>query len=95
MSVGVEYRTTERWNGKVVYTKLVNYNGMPNSNRYAVAHGAAVTQMLRCAGMNITTGMNIPCDTISVFANKDTITIITTANHNADKAYVQIWYTKD
>lgn len=95
MSVGVEYRTTERWNGKVVYTKLVNYTGMPNSNRYAVAHGAAATQILRCAGMNITTGMNIPCDTISVFADKTNITIITTADHRSHFAYVQIWYTKD
>lgn len=95
MVLGEEYRTTERWNGKVVYTKLVNYSGMPNSNRYAVAHGAAATQILRCAGMNITTGMNIPCDTVSVFADKTHITIITTANQNGGKAYVQIWYTKD
>lgn len=95
MSVGVEYRTIERWNGKVVYTKLVSYGGMPNSNRYAVAHGASATQILRCVGMNITTGINIPCDTISVFADKTNITIITTADHRSHKSYVQIWYTKD
>ena len=95
MRIGVEYRTTERWNSKVVYTKLVNYNGMPNSNRYAVSHGASVTQIVRCLGMNITTGMSIPCDTITVFADTSTITIITTANHSTHKAYVQIWYTKD
>ena len=95
MVLGEEYRTTDRWNGKVVYTKLVNYNGMPNSNRYAVSHGAAATQIVRCAGMNITTGMSIPCDTISVFADKTNITIVTTANHSSHKAYVQIWYTKD
>lgn len=95
MSVGVEYRTIERWNGKVVYTKLVSYGGMPNSNRYAVAHGASATQILRCVGMNITTGINIPCDTVSVFADKTNITIITTADHRSHKSYVQIWYTKD
>ena len=95
MFVGVEYRTIERWNGKVVYTKLVSYGGMPNSNRYAVAHGASANQIVRCVGENITTGVCIPNDTVSVFADKTNITIITTASQNSSKAFVQIWYTKD
>lgn len=95
MFVGVEYRTIERWNGKIVYTKLVSYGGMPNSNRYAVAHGASANQIVRCVGENITTGVCIPNDTVSVFADKTNITIITTASQNSGKAFVQIWYTKD
>lgn len=31
MVTGVEYRTTERWNGKAVYTKLVNIGTLPNT----------------------------------------------------------------
>jgi hypothetical protein len=31
MVVGTEYRTTERYNGKVVYTKSVSFGTMPNS----------------------------------------------------------------
>lgn len=31
MLLGVEYRTTERWNCKVVYTKLINCGTMPNT----------------------------------------------------------------
>lgn len=32
MLLGVEYRTTERWMGKVVYTKLINCGAMPNAS---------------------------------------------------------------
>jgi hypothetical protein len=31
MILGEEYRTTERWNGKAVYTKLVNIGTLPNT----------------------------------------------------------------
>lgn len=31
MSLGVEYLTTERWQGKAVYTMLVNFGALPNS----------------------------------------------------------------
>jgi hypothetical protein len=31
MIVGVEYRTTERWDGKPVYTKLIDCGVMPNN----------------------------------------------------------------
>lgn len=31
MSIGIEYRTTERWNGKPVYKKLVNMGTLPAS----------------------------------------------------------------
>ena len=32
MQVGVEYRTTERWNGKPVYAKLVDCGYLPNAS---------------------------------------------------------------
>lgn len=31
MAAGVEYRTTERWNGKPVYIMLANFGALPNS----------------------------------------------------------------
>ena len=94
MIMGTEYRTTERWQGKAVYTKLVNYSGLPNTNIYAIAHGASATQVIRCAGMNVTTGENIPNRQTSVDAGKTKITITTSAS-NLGNAMVQIWYTKD
>ena len=93
--LGKEYRTAAYWNGKAVYTKLVNYSGLPNNNTYAITHGAAATQIVRCLGMGRTSGLSFPSDTISVYANKTHISIRTTANHSTEQAYVQIWYTKD
>ena len=31
MSLGIEYRTTERWNGKPVYVMALDYGPLPNS----------------------------------------------------------------
>ena len=40
MELGVEYRTTERYSGKPVYAKLVNFGSLPGENATAtVAHG--------------------------------------------------------
>ena len=44
MVPGVEYRTTERWNGKPVYTKLINFGAMPN-NSSAYANNALPATM--------------------------------------------------
>lgn len=39
MFPGVEYRTTERWQGSPVYTKLINFGLLPNATTKSVAHG--------------------------------------------------------
>lgn len=50
MQLGVEYRTTERYQGKPVYVKLVNAGTMPTANTAKlVAHDIAnVGNCLRC-----------------------------------------------
>ena len=55
MYEGVEYRTTERFNGKVVYRKLVSYThsgqmGNSSSNTdFKIPHGISnVTKAVRC-----------------------------------------------
>ena len=46
MVSGVEYRTTERWNGKVVYTKLVDLGTLPTaSTQKTVTAGIAATEI--------------------------------------------------
>lgn len=40
---GNEYRTTERYNGKPVYTKLVDFGTLPSEGFKAVQHGTGVT----------------------------------------------------
>ena len=41
MELGTEYRTTERYLGKPVYTKMVNCGNLPNGTTVEVAHGIA------------------------------------------------------
>ena len=55
MEVGVEYRTTERWNGKPIYRKLVNYsfdNDIGDSSSFVditVAHNiSGFDSLVRC-----------------------------------------------
>ena len=40
MEIGVEYRTTERWQGKPVYYKVVDFGGLPNETTATVSIGA-------------------------------------------------------
>lgn len=39
MALGVEYRTTERWQGKPVYVKAIDLGTLPAAERKSVEHG--------------------------------------------------------
>lgn len=39
MQLGVEYRTVERYNGKPVYVKAINFGALPNNANKSVEHG--------------------------------------------------------
>lgn len=41
MQLGVEYRTVERYNGKPVYVKAINFGVLPNNTNKSVEHGVA------------------------------------------------------
>lgn len=64
MFPGVEYRTTKRWNGKVVYTKAVDYGALPNGavkNVLYCAAGATAclgVRLLLSDGCTFTSGYN-------------------------------------
>ena len=47
MSIGVEYRTTERWNGKPVYTKCVNCGALANKMS-VVPHNITMKNPISC-----------------------------------------------
>lgn len=98
MSLGVEYRTPERWQNKPVYTKLIDFGAMPNSSAKEVAHGATATQIVRCRGQ-ISDGRTIPYGgthiyNVDVFANLTNVIIDTNSSYSQYTATVQIWYTK-
>lgn len=50
MVYGVEYRTTERWNGKAVYTMAVNFGSLPNNVIKQVDAKTNATCVLDIAG---------------------------------------------
>ena len=97
--MGEEYRTAERWNGKVVYTKLVNCGNLPNASTKTVAHGASATQIIRCNGQCTSNFTPIPRDwnggIMGVFADRGNILITTNVDYSDQTACVQIWYTKN
>lgn len=98
MTLGVEYRTTEWWQYKVVYTKLIDCGAIVNGTKQ-IPHGANATQMLRCSGAlssgawRTTLPYNDGAQTLN--AHADTTNILLAANFVGFDVCVQIWYTKD
>lgn len=98
MELGVEYRTTERWNGKAVYTKLVDCAAIVNGTKQ-IPHGASATQMIRCnatlSSGNWRTTIPYNDGTQTINAHADVNNILLAANFVGFNACAQIWYTKD
>ena len=103
MTLGNEYRTTERHNKKAVYTKLINLGTLPGRNgNIHVATGVSATAIVRATGQ-ISDGSTMPYgynrELISFGVSTATINVYTADNEYAvysDKTgTAQIWYTKD
>lgn len=103
MQLGIEYRTTERYNGKPVYTKIVNLGALPakNSNIH-VATGITATKIIRAA-LQMSDGSLIPYgynrEIISFGVSTATINVYTADNEYAEYAdktgTAQLWYIKE
>lgn len=103
MRIGVEYKTTERWQKKPIYTKIVDMGEMPD-NVKSVAHNCDATAIVRCAG-TMSDGHSLPIydyyavpDSTRyavVNANKKHVIITTNTWYANRTAVAQIWYTKD
>lgn len=89
MKLGIEYRTTERYNGKPVYTKLFDFGYLPVNTFKIVAHNIAnVQQVLSVTGSPIDGKANIPTQSWMNGYWKNNVDLI------ADKSNIQI-VTKD
>ncbi len=104
MTTGVEYRTTERWNGKAVYTTLVDCGSFPSSSTKTVAHGLSISQIVRCVGTNSDYfGIVLPytdpgSDTLvaGVSAHHTSIFVkCAVSSWTSYRCLVQLWYTKN
>lgn len=98
MQLGVEYRTTERYLGKPVYCKLVNFGALPNATQKVVKHnipnvssvisvyGSAQDQaiVVGAFGMQVT-GINADNTNVAIWISADL------SNYSA---YVAMKYTK-
>ena len=98
MYLGEEYRTTGRWQGRPVYTKLIDFGALPNCATKSVAHGISAAQIIRAEGQ-ASNGQAFPiCGSafynIALRAGLTHIDISTDYNYSAYTATVQLWYTK-
>lgn len=99
MKVDEEYRTKERYLGKPVYTKTINFGALPNATKKTVAHGASPTQVIRCVGQ-MSDGNSIPfhfssTNWVEIYAGPQYVVALTGDNKSSATAYAQMWYTKD
>ena len=103
MMLGIEYRTTERYNGKPVYTSLIGCGVFPAASTKTVSHDKQATQILRYAGRTPYFGCALPYwdgsstyAIAQVFVHKSSIIVECRVSTWSDyNCYVQMWYTKD
>ena len=100
MALGVEYRTTERWNGKAVYTKLIDLGALPNNTEKNVTHGIAnlenalsISAFAKSADWQFTLPSSYAAETKIVFATQS-VTITTTVDRSMYNGYATLKYTK-
>lgn len=102
MKPGKEYRTTERYNGKPVYTQLVDFGALPNTDRkdvYFVSDGS-IDNTLDIHPIYYSTtvdmyysGTVIEVDTCYLCGDRR-VAIITNADASHITAMVKVKYTK-
>lgn len=97
MQLGVEYRTTERHNGKPVYKKAVNTGALSAGTSKSVAHGVENIG-LRLSALY---GINNDGDNLvgnpgitGILVGGSNITITTAAGFSTSNSWVVIAYTK-
>lgn len=102
MVLGVEYRTTERHEGKVVYTMRKNFGALPNATGKEVYFGTSATTHIRgevvCTEGNQNrnaNGMGQVIDLYFYTGDSYYAKITTNSDASVHTATVQVWYTKD
>ena len=102
MTLGVEYRTTERWQEKPVYTKLVSVGQLPatTGNIHADYHEDwEAVHPIRCSGYlddhdSTLPQLNGQFEAIP-WATHNTVYVSTKGEpQNQYEAFVQVWYVK-
>ena len=97
MKIGVEYRTTERYNSKPVYKKAINTGALSAGTSKSVAHGVqniglrlSALYGLNNGGDNLVSNPGIT----GILVDGSNITITTAAGFSTSNSWVVIAYTK-
>lgn len=97
MLLGVEYRTTERYLGKPVYVKVVDFGAGANKAEKSVEHGASNAIVIDYGGYAKRGNgeLSVPWKTNSTLSASDTVIVMTSdANYSGYNVYVWIKYYK-
>ena len=103
MQVGPEYRTTERYMGKAVYTMCINLGTMPNATTVNYPISIPRKCDIRYSGMmqkSDGTGIAFPyklgnTEQVDVCVANTAIYITSNVDHSAWNGYLTLWYIKD
>lgn len=104
MEIETEYRTTERYLGKPVFARVLDFGPLPNnsSNGYPIT-GFGVDRLVFLQGIT-SAGQLFPFNSVSigdtdvvgidVYANNEVVAVITYSNRSNKTAIIIIKYTK-
>mgnify|MGYP003302668721 CR=1 FL=1 len=97
MVLGVEYRTTERYYGKAVYCKAINFGALPENTSKTVAHGISnKTENVRHTITSSDTSRLLSSFGVTDVLVDDTkIQLNTATNLSYVGVIFTLWYTKD
>ena len=107
MGADVEYRTTDRWMGKAVYTRLIPFGALPSNGTGTAATGIDGSKVVELKGFSIHPTAGIfpfpliksgSADVIGVINGIDvdgTLSVTTTTNLSNITGYFVVRYTRD
>lgn len=100
MVLGTEYHTTERWNGKAVFAKVVDCGKLPNTTEKSISHGITGTptflSVRATAGIKGGTQIElVKCEGDSVKISGAYIVIKTLWDATSFQGYAFLKYVKD
>ena len=100
MQLGVEYRTTERYRGKPVYQKLIDFGALPNNTQKSVSiFASGETNTMECGiDVKLISHANQAYKTTNTLVlqvlQTGGVTVKTNYNDSATSVYALCYYTK-
>ena len=99
MVLGEEYRTTERYNGSPVYTKVLDFGNLPNTTTKSINCGVHASNMLSMtlravATAEMTNEIGGSAYAGTIFMWESTICIRTPSDKSSFHGYITTKYTK-